>query len=200
MPRNSTNDFTTLRIPKNLSARATERAKELGLPTISEYITALIWKDLATYAKQRNQASPESAPTQDAVLYPVKPFTKTKRGKSSTALRKDVLDGMFSYMKASEDPGFGYACGYQLKHVHRCAAITRDFLERLSSPPKRKSPTHLLGEVRSVVIKLNKLNASCGGTIITTDQRESLCQFIMSAAHDAGLKIDRDITEQWRGW
>jgi hypothetical protein len=200
MQRNIANDFTTIRIPRSLSARAKKRAKELGLSTIGEYITSLIWKDLTTEARRRNEKSPEYAPTHDAVLHSVKPFAKAKRGKSPVALRKDVLDGMFSYMKASEDPGFGYACGYQLKHVHRCATITRDFLDRLSSPPKRKTPAQLLEVVRGVVIKLNKLNASCGRAIITTDQREVLCQFIMSAANNAGLKIDRDITEQWRGW
>jgi hypothetical protein len=106
---------------------------------------------------------------------------------------------MFSHMKASEDPGFGYACGYTLKHIDRCAAITRDFLEKLSMVPKGDT-AKIAAEVKRVVIKLNKLNDSCGGALIETDQRENLAQLIHAAAYNAGLKSDEDITAPWREW
>ena len=106
---------------------------------------------------------------------------------------------MYSYMKASEEPGFGYACGYTLKHIDRCAAITRDFLETLSALPKGDT-ANIVAEVKRVIVKLNKLNASCGGALIETDQREDLCLLIQTAAGNAGLEADQDVTAEWRKW
>ena len=114
-------------------------------------------------------------------------------------IRKRLLDGMMSYMKASEDPGYGYTCGYQLKHIDRCAAIIDALHAEVSRRPK-PTPERVLQSVKRAVSRLNKLNASCGGALIETDQREDLCQLIFAAAHYAGLNVTEDITEQWREW
>lgn len=106
---------------------------------------------------------------------------------------------MFTYMKTSEDPGYGYACGYTKKHIDRCAKITREFLQKLSEIPKGQTQK-ILTEVKRVVVRLNKLNASCDNALIETDQREELCQLILTAAHKAGLKGAEDVTSKWREW
>lgn len=106
---------------------------------------------------------------------------------------------MFSHMRASEDPGFGYTCGYTLKHIDRCAAIVREFIDRLSALPKGHTE-QILAEVRRVVVKLNKLTASCDSALIETDQREDLCRLIHTAANNAGLRSGHDMTAEWRKW
>ena len=55
--------------------------------------------------------------------------------------------------------------------------------------------------VKTAVVKLNKLNDRCDGSLIETDQREQLCELIITAARGAGLSSDKyDITEEWREW
>ena len=56
--------------------------------------------------------------------------------------------------------------------IDRCAAII-DVWRRgvYQGEPKVE---HVLGAVRHAVLKLNKLNAACGGALIETDQREDL--------------------------
>jgi hypothetical protein len=106
---------------------------------------------------------------------------------------------MVSYMKATEDPGYGYACGYQMKHIHRCAAIIDAFLAELSTAPKAE-PERVFKATERAVTKLNKLNSTCDGALIETDQREDLCKLITSAVKKRGLTTKGDITETWRQW
>ena len=106
---------------------------------------------------------------------------------------------MMTYMKASEIPGYGYACGYQLKHIDRCAAIVDAFHAELMTTPK-PTPERILKVAKRAVLKLNKLNAACDGALIETDQREDLTQLILVAARNAGLKVKEDITEPSRNW
>ena len=174
----------TIHLPRDLQLKAERRARDRGFANVAEYLAELVRRDWADTI----------AP---AALRAVRP--NKRRGESATVARKRLLDGLFSYMKASEDPGRGYACGYQLRHIDRCAAITRDYLKRLASPPMRNQE-RLLDEIRRVVQKLNRLNASCDGALIETDQREDLCQLILQAARKAGLKSDADVTEAWREW
>jgi hypothetical protein len=175
-------------LPKELLAVARRRAAERGFSSVGDYVAELIRQDAAGKpAKAIALARTDRAPG------------NRRRRESVSTIRKRLLDGMFSYMKASENPGFGYACGYTLKHVDRCAAITRDFLEKLPTLPKGDAEK-ILAEVKRVVMKLNKLNASCDGALIETDQREELCQLILTAANNAGLKSDKDITAPWREW
>ena len=48
---------------------------------------------------------------------------------------------------------------------------------------------------------LNSLNARCGGTLIETDQREDICEFIIRAGCLAGFNGEgEDGTEAWRDW
>lgn len=101
--------------------------------------------------------------------------------------------------RRAAERGFSTVGEYTLKHIDRCAAITRDFLERLSDVP-RTDKEKIVAEVKHVVMKLNKLNASCDGALIETDQREDLCQLIQTAAINAGLKSDEDVTAPWREW
>jgi hypothetical protein len=194
-------DRMIVRISKSLHVSATRRAARLGFSAVDGYVADLIRHDVGKTSKRTADNSPPKEFLRGK-LFPVKPAKSQGKlnRRSIMALRKEVLDSMFSYMKASEDSGYGYACGYQMKHIDRCASITRDFLNRLSAIPKREASSRVIEEVERLVLKLNKLNQSCDGALIETDQRELLCQFVFAAARIAGLTVTRDITEQWRSW
>lgn len=172
---------------------ARNRSEGLNHTSIENYIIGLIQKDVShILSSEKRQGSLIE------VKNPAKSQQSHRRG-SIQKLRKDLLDGMYSYMKASDDPGYGYVCGYTLKHIDRCAAITNAFLKEISSRPK-PTTEQALAIVKQTVLKLNKLNASCDETLIETDQREDLCQLIKLAIVNAGFRVNGDITESWREW
>ena len=136
-------------------------------------------------------------------------------------IKNAVIDGMVSYMQGCEDeddPDFdpNFDAGYKQVHINRCAKIIDEFLAALENVPKlRGSPgaakpaqarlakqhEAIMKAVKTAVVKLNRLNEQCYGCLIETDQREQLCELIISAAKRAGLvSTVYDITEEWRDW
>ena len=123
-------------------------------------------------------------------------------------LRKAALDGIVSYMKYGgaeneTDPNFDpdFDAGYTQVHIDRCAKIIDEFLASLESVPKGEKNESIMKLVKTAVIKLNKLNDRCDGSLIETDQREQICTMIIAAAKRAGLvSSEYDITEKWREW
>ncbi len=123
-------------------------------------------------------------------------------------LRKAAIDGMVSYMKygaaeSEADPDFDedFDAGYTQADIDRCAKIVDELLASLEGVPETKRNEAILKAVKAAVIKLNKLNDRCDGFLIETDQREQLCELIITAAQRAGLVSSvYDITEQWREW
>lgn len=184
--------ITTIRIQltSDLRTKAELRADARRDTSLEMYIIDLIKKDVNAGLPAEDRVRP---------LVNIKKTSDARRDGSIRKLRKELLDGMFSYMKASDDPGYGYACGYGLKHIDRCAAIIDAYLARLSSK-RQPTPEEGLAIVKQTVTKLNKLNNNCGGALIETDQREILCQLIQLALLGAGLRANGDITEQWREW
>jgi hypothetical protein len=191
-----------------VAAAMKDRAADQGFSSIAAYLRQLIDEDLKKWggAKRRGYKSLKKMLGDTKVSHEVvsramgvwQGKEKTQR-ETLSAVRKRLLDTMFSYMKASEDPGYGYACGYQLTHIDRCAAIIDDYIEELSGRRKRKQE-EILNVVKKVVVKLNRLNVSCGRALIETDQRENLCRLILMVAQKAGLDTEEDVTERWRGW
>lgn len=123
-------------------------------------------------------------------------------------LKQKIIDGMVSYMKyggaddesdQEYDPEFD--SGYTQKHVNRCSVIIDEFLALLEKPPDAQKNKYIMTAAKKAVLKLNKLNEECDGSLIETDQREDICKLINSAARQAGLKPSTDdITEEWREW
>jgi hypothetical protein len=122
-------------------------------------------------------------------------------------LKRKTIDGMVDYMKNGgaegesdplHDPDF--EAGYTQKHVDRCATIIDSMFAALASAPGAKSAEQILEIARAAVIKLNKLNDACDGSLIETGQREDLAELINAAAREAGLASTDDITEKWREW
>ena len=123
-------------------------------------------------------------------------------------LKKAIIDGMFSFMKYGgaddeNDPEYDpeYDAGYTQRHIDQCSRIIDEFFGALANIPNLTRNESILKAVKAAVVKLNKLNEKYDGSIIETDQREQLCELIITAAKHAGLNSDvDDVTEEWREW
>lgn len=122
-------------------------------------------------------------------------------------LKSDLIEGISSYMKYGgaedeNDPNYDpkFDAGYTQEHVDSCDEILNEFLSSLSKVEGVEKRESIMGVVKIAVLALNDLNAQCDGSMIETDQREQLCELIITAANDAGLNTEDDITEEWREW
>lgn len=108
-------------------------------------------------------------------------------------LKKAVLDGMAS----SLDEG---GSGYSKADILRCRKLLDGFvagMDKLGAPAAEDA---ILAEVETIVLALNKLNDECGHALIETTQRQDLCALILTAARQAGLAGEEDVTASWREW
>jgi hypothetical protein len=114
-------------------------------------------------------------------------------------LQNEVIDGMVSYMEGDEDDDEDFDPGYTKEAVEHCDQILKKYLEAISS--SNGDSANIMATAKSTVLALNALNEKNGHNLIETDQREGICELIITAANLAGLKpeID-DITEEWREW
>ena len=87
---------------------------------------------------------------------------------------------------------------YDESGVALCAEILCGHLTALQQARDRNGG---LDCVRSAVLKLNELNARCGGELIETDGRETICAFIIRAGALMGFNAKgEDVTYEWREW
>ena len=115
---------------------------------------------------------------------------------------KCALESMNDYLLCEEDCD-EFDAGYTQDDVEECGEILDDYIDSLIDLAGAADEDAILDCVRSVIVKLNRLNERCDYQIIETDQREELVPYIIQAAEQAGLSSDRedyDITEQWREW
>jgi hypothetical protein len=110
------------------------------------------------------------------------------------AIKARLLEGMTDYIADGED-GL-----YSKDDIQKCDDILRDFMKRLGGLEDSAPETTILHCVKKAVLDLNTLNDSVGGSLIETDQREDLCEYLLLAAQSAGLKREDDVTEEWREW
>lgn len=120
------------------------------------------------------------------------------------SLKEELIESMNEYLIGDEEEdeeGDSFDAGYRKADVERCAAIVDHYLETLSRLEAGDKGPAIMEAVKDTVLELNKLNDSCDGNLIETDQRELLCELIITAAQEAGLETDvYDITEEWREW
>jgi len=112
----------------------------------------------------------------------------------------DILRSMIDYMNfEDEDDDEDFDCGYTQADIDKCGEILDAYIDDLMSA--NQDQPKIMESVKCVIIALNKLNVKCDYSLIETDQREYLCQFIENAAIVAGLPQPKDdITEEWREW
>jgi len=90
--------------------------------------------------------------------------------------------------------------GYTQKHIDKCSEILKKYEDDLLAIKKAENSI-IMKKIKEVVLALNKLNEKVDYSLIETDQREDLCEFIKEKAISAGLtNTDNDITEEWREW
>lgn len=86
------------------------------------------------------------------------------------------------------------------KSIKASEAALNDFLSELNRI--HGVPTHeqVLGAIKNVVLKFNKLNKKYDD-YIDTMEREELCEFFDKAIADTGFQLpEKDLTEEWREW
>lgn len=109
-------------------------------------------------------------------------------------IKKNLIEGMIEYMEDDEDGDVEYTKA----QVNECDTILQDYLKSLQSSASKEST---LICVKETVLKLNDLNANAGHELIETDQRESICEYIIRATSILGFnEDDEDVTEEWREW
>ncbi len=138
-------------------------------------------------------------------------MSQKKESEKIRVLKEEFIKNITDYMKFGgaeneEDPDYdpSFDAGYTEAEIDRSAKIIDTYLASLAAiPPELKNPRRedaILVAAKTAVLAFNKLNDECEQPIIETDQREMLCELLLSAAHEAGLEGDEDITEEWREW
>lgn len=115
-------------------------------------------------------------------------------------IRHRLLDGIIDFMSPDDeesDPDFD--CGYTQADVNAFLRIIDVYLVRVANI-KDADQAEILGTIQDAIEQLNRLNNSCNGSLIETDQREDLCELLLVAGKLAGLETDHDVTVQWREW
>jgi hypothetical protein len=114
-------------------------------------------------------------------------------------LKSDIIDGMTSYMKVKDGK---FDAGYTKEDIDKCDAILIKYMSSVLMPAIYGDTEKITTVVKEAVFSLNALNENCNYSLIETDEREGICEFIISAATKAGLEFEKydDITEEWREW
>jgi hypothetical protein len=113
--------------------------------------------------------------------------------KKLETVKARLIEGMTDYIADGDD-------SYTKADIKKCDKILQQFMTRLGKLGASATEVAILDCVKQVVVDLNALNSSVDGCLIETDQREDLCEYILFAAKQSGLKQDGDVTEEWREW
>src|SRR5262245_45159456 len=96
-------------------------------------------------------------------------------------LKRTAIKGMLRYMKYGgaenkSDPDYDpdFDAGYTQKHVDRCAKILDEYLDALQGLSGTSENEEILNSAKKTVLRLNKLNNECDGSLIETGQREEI--------------------------
>ena len=111
---------------------------------------------------------------------------------SASDLKAKAITSMVAYMSESGN------CGYAQLHIDQCSTILTEFHSAIQTATARGE---LLNLAKNAVLSLNRVNNTCDGSLIETDQREYICAFMIKAASETGLTSNaNDFTEEWREW
>lgn len=112
-------------------------------------------------------------------------------------IKTHLLGSMRDYMQSCENDGD--EAPYSAADIERCAAILDAFVAHVGGAAGNAE--RIMAAVQETVLSLNDLSEDAE-SLIETDQREDLCEFIELAARAGGLNVGagEDITEEWRDW
>jgi hypothetical protein len=87
---------------------------------------------------------------------------------------------------------------YSVENLNKMDDILDEFYEMLKKYTLEKKASNIYNSAKKTVVSFNKLEDKYG--YFTTDERESLATYINEMVMITGLKLEFDITEQWRNW
>ena len=103
----------------------------------------------------------------------------------------DLVSDMVEYMNDA-------APAYTQEHIDQCREILVAHAASIKQAPDRAAAKLL---VKATVTRLNELNEEVEGELIETLERESICEFIITAGALKGFNTrEEDVTEDWREW
>lgn len=106
------------------------------------------------------------------------------------------MEDYLEYIEDNQDTNC-FCPGYSHKDIKECGNILDNYIDNLIEA--NQNIDKILDYVEKVIINLNDLNEKSNYTIIESEQREYLCDFIQELAIKAGLPFtDKDITKEWR--
>ncbi|MGC3959807.1 MAG: hypothetical protein QM813_18345 [Verrucomicrobiota bacterium] len=120
--------------------------------------------------------------------------TSKSANQKLVTIKARLLEGMRDYLANSDD------AGYTKTDIKKCDKILQEFVKHLGKLGSAASKLAVLACVKQAVLDLNALNNSVNGSLIETDQREDLCEYLLLTARSAGLNQEGDPTEEWREW
>jgi hypothetical protein len=99
---------------------------------------------------------------------------------------------MLDFIEGEDEPD------YTSDDVTACITLLLEFMSTMASEIQTidSSKNH----IRDLVLSLNELNEDCDQSLIETDQREEICEFIQKVVSTANVGLDGDVTEEWRDW
>jgi hypothetical protein len=113
-------------------------------------------------------------------------------------LKSNIIDGMIRYIATDND---SFNAGYSKEDIDKCDAILTDYITAVLTPAIYGNTDKIMAIVKKAVLSLNELNENCNYSLIETDEREDICEYIINTAAKAGLESEEyDITEEWREW
>lgn len=109
-------------------------------------------------------------------------------------IKETLVIGMINYLLEYN------VTQYSKNDVKEIDELLDQYLYKIKTIKEINSPFYL-PTVEWVVKELNKINEKTGYSIIETDQRELICEYIIKTAIYYGfLLVYKDITEEWREW
>ncbi|CAM4204106.1 hypothetical protein [Bacillus manliponensis] len=85
------------------------------------------------------------------------------------------------------------------ENIEATEKVLHTYVTLLQRLDEREKEQTIMDCVEQVVVALNELNERYD-CFIETEEREELYEFITESAAIAGLKVEEDITEEWREW
>ena len=108
------------------------------------------------------------------------------------SLLKSIQYGMLDFIEGEDEPD------YSSEDVTACITLLLEFMSSMESDTQTIESAK--DHVKALVLSLNELNHECGYSLIETDQREEICEFIQKTVTIVGVALNGDVTEEWREW
>jgi len=108
-----------------------------------------------------------------------------------------IIESMRNYLVDEDDEIDILPAGYSEEAILAFQNIMQEFLKGIA---KLQSIDEIISITKETVLKLNHLNATVGGELIETEQRENIVTLILDVIESVGVEIQDDITLKWREW